>query len=156
MERYILTNTRNIGKKAQVWSLDVIVAIIIFTSGIILLFIFAINYTNQAENKLDDLLSQGRTAAELILSNEDSGILSGNIINQTKLESLYNSDYEILRSKFGVKNNFYFTFDGLEINGSFKEYGGKVNSTSIKSLIKIERLSIYKNKPIKFDLYIWE
>ncbi|MEM3074452.1 MAG: hypothetical protein QW727_00720 [Candidatus Pacearchaeota archaeon] len=155
MVKFILINKGN-KKKAQAWSLDIIIAMIIFTSGIIMLFIFTINYANQAGNQLDDLLNQGRTASELILNNDESGILSDNIINQTKLENFYNSNYELLKRRLGVKDDFYFTIDNLEINGTQKEYIGRINSTKIENLIKIERISVYKNKLIKFNLYVWK
>ena len=142
-------------KKAQVWSLDLIVACIIFLIGILILYIYAINYTPETKNRLDELFYEGNLASKLILSENDYGILSENKINQTKLDDFYNADYQTKRKQLGLSNNFYFTFDGLEINEIPENYVGMINPSGVENLIKITRLSIYKNKPIKFQLFVW-
>ncbi len=149
MEQFILT------KKAQVWSLDLIIASIIFSIGIIILYIYAINYSPETKNQLNELLYEGNLASKLILSDSDIGILSDNKINQDKLNNFSNFDYQTKKNQIGLINNFYFTFEGLEINGNLTSYVGMINTPEVKNLIKITRLSIYKNKPIKFQLFVW-
>ena len=71
-------------KKAQIWSIDLVAACVIFIIGIIVLYIYSINYLNQAQDSLDNLLHDGNVAAELLLREEYPGILTDNKINQTK------------------------------------------------------------------------
>ena len=57
-------------KSGQAWSMDVIVALIIFTAGISILFFYAINLNNQSQINIDDLNYQGNFASEFILSED--------------------------------------------------------------------------------------
>jgi|SRR3989344_3898176 len=151
MEQSILTNTEN--KKAQAWSFDVIIAITIFMVGIIILYLYALNYTDQSNKKLDDLLYQANTASELILKDEEIGIVSNGEINQTKLEDFYYKNYDSKKNQLGIKDNFYFNFSGMSVDGSSIEYVGKKDSS--EDLVQVTRFTIYSKKPIKFYVYVW-
>ncbi|MBS3085589.1 hypothetical protein J4225_02790 [Candidatus Pacearchaeota archaeon] len=142
-------------KKAQAWSLDVVVAIVIFMAGVIILYVYAINYVNQGGQQLDDLLYQGNTAAELLLGDDELGLVSNGKINQDKLNDFYASDYKLKKMRLGVKDDFYFILQNLEVNGTLVGYAGLMNSTAVKNSIKVSRFSVYKNKPIKFQIYVW-
>ena len=142
-------------KKAQAWSLDVVVAIVIFMAGVIILYVYAINYVNQGGQQLDDLLYQGNTAAELLLGDDELGLVSNGKINQDKLNDFYASDYKLKKMRLGVKDDFYFILPNLEVNGTLVGYAGLMNSTAVKNSIKVSRFSVYKNKPIKFQIYVW-
>ena len=61
-------------KRAQAWSLDLVIASIIFIIGIIVLYVYAINYSSQAKDQLDELFYEGNLASELILSEKEQGI----------------------------------------------------------------------------------
>jgi hypothetical protein len=153
MEQFTLIKPK--AKKAQAWSLDLIVASVIFTAGIIILYVYAINYSSQTKNQLDGLFYEGNSASQLILSENDAGILSAGKINQTKLDEFYNYDYQTKKNKLGITNDFYFTFTGLEINGVPEDYVGKINNTAIENLIQVTRITLYENKPTKFQIFIW-
>ena len=142
-------------KKGQVWSLDLIIAAVIFLIGIIILYNYAINYSTQSKNNLDELLYEGNLASELILSEEDFGILSKGIVNQTKLDAFDALSDSGKKSVLGVEYNFYFTMDQLEIDRITRDYVGIINSSQVDNLVKITRLTVYKNKPVKFQLYAW-
>jgi hypothetical protein len=142
-------------KKAQVWSLDLLIAGIIFLIGVVILYNYAINYSSQSNSNLDELFYEGNLASDLILSGEDMGILSNNAINQSKLDAFYNLDDSTKKSNLGIKSNFYFTLENLEIEGTPTAYVGIMNSSQVDNLIQITRLTIYKNKPIKFQLFVW-
>ncbi len=143
-------------KRSQVWSLDIIVAAIIFLIGIIVLYFYAINYSSQAKVELDELFYDGKIASDLLLSEEDFGILINSKINQSKLNGFDALSDQDKRGVLGVSHNFYFTFDNLEINGNPTEYVGIINTTQTENLIQVTRLTIYKNKPIKFQLFVWD
>jgi hypothetical protein len=150
MDKCILTN-----KKAQGWGLDLSAAIVIFISGVLILYVYAINYTNQSQEILNEMKYEGSLASELILSEDSFGILSDGKVNQTKLED-FNSNYNLRKGIFGIKNDFYFTMEGLTLNGNPADYVGLINSTAVEQLIQTTRVTIYKNKPVKFEIYVWE
>jgi len=141
--------------KAQIWSLDLIIACVIFLMGIIIIYIYAINYTSQANDILGSMFYEGNLASEIILSPEFPGILSDNKINQAKLDEFAAEDYSAKKGQLNLIYDFYFTVNNLEINSTPANYAGKINSTEITDRIKITRLTIYKNKPTKFELYVW-
>jgi len=143
-------------KKGQAWSIDIMISILIFFAGVSILFFYSINYNDQANSSLADLFNQGNTASNLLLSNEELGLLSNSIINQTLLNNFYNSNYSNRKTGLGIRDNFYFTLDNLEVDNISVDYVGNINTTIARNLIKIERIVTYKNKPSKFDLYIWK
>ena len=71
---YILIKNKN--KGGQAWSLDIVIASIIFIIGIISLYVYAINYSSQTKNQLDEFFYEGELASKLILSEKETGILS--------------------------------------------------------------------------------
>lgn len=142
-------------KRAQVWSLDLMIAGIIFLIGIVVLYNYAINYSAQSKNNLDELFYEGNLASELILSEESFGILSNGVINQTKLDAFDNLSNSAKKELLGMKYNFYFTIDNLEINGTLRDYVGIINSSQIDNLIQITRITVYKNNPTKLQLFTW-
>ncbi len=155
MEKYYLIKNLYKNKKAQAWGLDLVIASVIFLIGIIILYVYAINYSSQTKNSLDEMLYDGNLASGLILSENDFGILSNGKVNQTKLDDFYNSDYQTKKNQIGLKYDFYFVMDDLEVNGNPLNYIGKSNISEIENLIQVTRLTIYKNKPIKFDIFVW-
>jgi len=150
MVKYSLTN-----KKAQAWSMDAIVALTIFFSGVSVLFLYAINVNEDVNTSLEELLVQGNIASELILSDGSQGIFTDNKINQTKLDLLASSNYDSKRSNLGVIDQFYFTLDNLEYGNSSQPFVGNRNSSEVNNIIRIERIAVYKNKLSKFDMFIW-
>ncbi len=156
MERYILMHKNKSEKKAQVWSLDLLVSVSIFIVGIVILFFYAINFTNQTKNNLDNLYNQGYTASEILLSEDEGSIVSNGIINQTKLDEFFSKEYEEMRRSLGMTDNFYFTLDDLQINGEDEDYIGLQSGPETKNLVKINRIVAYRNKPSKLQMYIWK
>ena len=141
-------------KKSQVWSLDAIAAMVIFFAGVVILYLYAINFSSQS-NELDSLIYQANTASSIILSDDQTyGILTDGKIDKDKLNDFYNLDYQSVRSGLSIKDNFYFVIDGLEINGESKDYIGLMNIEA-KSNVQTTRFVIYKNKIVKFQIYVW-
>jgi len=166
MEKYILMNH----KKSQVWGFDIVIAITIFLVGVIAAYLYAINFLNESEQTLDSLFSEGNFVSSLILSSgtpndwvnsevEIPGILSEGKINQTKLDKFYEltenpEGYKNIKNLLATKYNFYFNFTGIEASGS--QINGVGNySQNPENIVKIERLTVYKNKPVKFIIYMW-
>lgn len=141
--------------KAQVWGIDIFIAIIIFIIGIIILYVYSINYVNQANDNIQELLYQGNNAADILLGPGGNGIISNNSIDQAKLDEYYLLDYEEQKINLGLVDDYYFVFEEMEANGESKDYIGLLNSSSTQVFIKINRIALYKNKVVKFELYLW-
>ena len=88
-------------KQAQAWGADLMIALVIFSIGIFVFFLYSINAPTEAEESIDNLFYEGKIIASSILSEghpEDwtfgnvvtIGILSQGKINETKLERFYN------------------------------------------------------------------
>ncbi|MEM0465879.1 MAG: hypothetical protein QXW97_04245 [Candidatus Pacearchaeota archaeon] len=162
--------------KAQAWGMDIIIAIIIFSIGILIFFIYSANHSLESKEKLDLLSSDGNFIMKNILSegypsnwNQTNvikiGIINNNKIDEEKLEKFYNlcqTDYNKTKLLFNTKYDYLFYFQNMEINSNKIEGIGKpgINISLISDkatdLIKITRLTIYKDKPITVYLYIWE
>ncbi|MCK5612408.1 hypothetical protein KAR91_61620 [Candidatus Pacearchaeota archaeon] len=150
MKQYILTN-----KKAQVWSLDLLVAFMIFTAGIIIVYFFAINYIQGSPVILRELFFEGELASSTLMSDEATGILSSGKINQTKLDEFDALTDQQKKIRLGVSNSFYFTIPDLEIAGVSKSAVGILNTTSTNNQVQTSRIVIYQNKPVKLSLISW-
>jgi len=166
MVKYISMN-----KKAQGWGLDLTVASVIFLIGIFFLYTYAVNFGGGSESILSSLNSQGKTGSSLILSEgspenweglnntETPGITINNKINQTKLNRFYNitdtrEEYQRTKNRLNIIDEFYFNFSGMEVEGDEINGIGK-KPENYDNLVRTERITVYKNKVTKFNLYIW-
>jgi len=157
-------------KKAQAWGIDLAVALMIFTFGILIFFFYAVNRPGEARENLDSLFYDGNLIADSVMSkgappNWDSsnvvtiGILSDEKINETKLELFYNlsvQDYNTTKQLFNTRFDYYFA---LSENMSFPS--GEVEGLGMPpvnedNLIKITRFTVYKDKPTTAYFYVWE
>lgn len=162
-------------KKAQGWGMDLMIALSIFLLGIVVFYIYSLNNPNEAKENIENLFYDGESLTNLLLSegypnawNSSNvakiGILSGDKINDTKLERFYDlsqTEYEKTKALFNTRYDYYFFLDeDMIINSASVEGIGKpgVTKTTInaKNLIKVTRIIVYKNKPISAYLYIWE
>lgn len=150
MQQYILTN-----KKAQIWSLDLLVAFIIFTIGIITIYFFAINYIQGSPTELKELFFEGEFASSTLLSDENTGILVDGKINQAKLDAFDALSDQEKKARLGLSNNFYFTIPGLKIGGIEVATVGILNTTEIENQVQTIRITIYENKPVKMSVISW-
>ena len=141
-------------RKGQVWGLDLFIAVVIFLAGIMILYLYSINYLSQSDGGLENLFYEGNLASELILSENDFGILTDSRVNQSKLNE-FALNYDTRKKDIGVLHNFYFKMEGLEVSGNSTSYVGKMNTLAIENVIQITRIAIYKNTPTKFQLYVW-
>lgn len=116
-------------KQAQVWSLDITVALVIFLSAMIMFYVYTINLSQDTESKSDEMRTDLEFFSSNILSEGSPkgwnttnvfipGISSHYEINQTNLNFLYNltysgypASYERVMSLLGTRFNFYFYFN---------------------------------------------
>ena len=112
-------------KRSQTWGLDVIIAVYLFSIGIVVFLIYSMNYSAEAVNALDKLHYDGDSIMRSLLSdgspadwNESNvvtiGITTNNKINITKLERFYTltqTNYNKTKLIFNTKYNYYFFLD---------------------------------------------
>ncbi|MBI2047116.1 hypothetical protein HYT26_03065 [Candidatus Pacearchaeota archaeon] len=178
MGRCILIKMLIKNKKSQVWGLDLIIASIIFMAGIIVFYLYAINFSTEAEESLDTLFNDGNFISNVLLSEgvpagwsgsnvSSPGLVSQSKINETKLEGFYSlvgSDYQKSKRMLNTKFDFYVYFtEKMSINSSIIDGIGKsgvnrtniLESESLQNIVKIERFTIYNNKPTQLNVYVW-
>ena len=96
-------------KKSQAWSIDIMLAIVIFITTIVLFFVFL----NPAqESSVDELQNEASIVLkELETDDPDLGIIDGTIVNETKLQELLGKDYQDIKKKLRIKNDFCIYFE---------------------------------------------
>jgi len=164
-------------KKSQAWGIDLMVAVAIFSLGIIIFFIYSLNNYNESEEKIEELFYDGKIIADSILSeghpeNWDRfnviqiGLTTDNKLDDSKLDEFHNmmenGDYEKTRRLFNTKYDYYFFLEenmtlhggAVSVDGLGKP-GVDKNNITTENLIKITRFSVYDNKPVSVYFYVW-
>jgi hypothetical protein len=159
-------------KKAQAWGIDLTIAVIIFTVGLVFFYFHSLNQPGQGEQIVKSLTDDGKIIITSILSEGRPenwfpgdvvkiGILTDNKIDETKLNRFHilastPAGYAHTRNLFNTKYDYYFFLDKnmTIIGGSIEGIGEK--PVSYDNLVKITRLTIYEDKPITAYLYMWE
>jgi hypothetical protein len=158
-----------IKKRGQAWGIDLAVALMIFTFGILIFFFYTVNRTSQAGEILDLMYYEGNVVADSLLSegspkNWNSskvntiGVLSDGKINETKLEYFYNlssEDYNMTLYLFNTRFDYYFFLsENLSLSSGEVQGIGEAPYDE-DNLVQITRFTIYKNKPVTAYLHVW-
>lgn len=164
-------------KRAQIWGIDLMSGMVLFIVGVVILFIYSLNQSDEVQDNLELLFYEGKIVADNLLSsgypsNWDTGnvitmgISDNNKINETKLEKLYkmiyiDNNYTITKNLLNTQYDYYFflnqnmTINSTEVEG-IGNPGVTINNINAKNLIKITRFTIYKNKTTPLYIYIWQ
>ena len=119
-------------KKAQTWSIDVMIAVGIFIV-VIISFFYIINQSKTT--KTEELTTEGETIPDILISSEPGENISAvveNIVDQEKLDELAGKSYEDLKKELGVKGDFYIHFEDEEGNIIYIDDEGRVGIGSDK------------------------
>jgi len=91
----------------QSWSLDIILAFVIF---VLIIGIFYTMLNTNADNKTEHLQLEANAVANNLDSstglNSSLSIMQKGSIDKNKLEDLYNSTYPQLKNQFGIRGEF--------------------------------------------------
>ncbi|MBU1205246.1 MAG: hypothetical protein KKA61_00115 [Nanoarchaeota archaeon] len=104
-------------KRAQTWSLDVMVAVGIFIV-VVILFFYIINQGSKT-SKTEELTAEGETVTDIMTSSgpeENISVVVENIVEQGKVEELANKSYDELKQELGIKGDFYIHFEDEDGN----------------------------------------
>lgn len=164
-------------KKAQIWILDVFFALLIFVAVLEIFYHSELNLSDRDEQTFDDIMFESRLVSDSLLSRgyplswtvqnvTEIGITDNYRINLTKLDSLRSMNYNTTKSRLRTKYDYYFFFDGPDgiLRVDSREGVGKtgINSTNIiavekpHNLVTSQRFVIFKSKPAKLVLYLWD
>lgn len=140
---------RKLNKRAQVWSLDLVIASIIFFIGIVVLFLYALNYMSETKVSLNELFYEGNLLGNLILSDDSFGILSEDEVNNSKLNDKYGT-YEKCqdrKTEMSLKYDFYFNLNDT----SYCDVPGNPENR-----IKITRITNFGGSVSKFEIFVYD
>ena len=169
-------------KKAQVWSLDLIIAAIIFAVGLIVVYIFTLNLPGQAEEKLNSLIYEGNLIASALLteggptnwdeladSNPDAIILPGlirgdkidydkinNFSNLTHWNSPLNLHYPDKKYPEKMKNKLSTIYDFCISLTGYPITICTANPVNQNNVISVTRFTVYQNKPSTLTIQVWD
>lgn len=91
-------------KRGQGWSLDAIVAVIIFVVLIIVVLWFMTFAVKN--NRLEALKSEGESIPEILEGDEPFGFIVGKRIDKERLAEFSKLPYEEIRKQLGIKADF--------------------------------------------------
>jgi len=164
-----------IPKRAQVWGMDLVVAVAIFSVSLTIFYFYALNGTSEGIETIELLSYEGRQISSSLLSEGypeqwnqgnviEIGLTTSGKLNETKLEAFYEmtqSDYNQTKSLLKTTYDFYFflernlTLGNVTVRGIGKSGFDPLNY-EVSDLVSIRRIVIYQNRPTEAYLYIWK
>jgi hypothetical protein len=156
-------------KKAQAWGFDLMIAMVIFLIGLMVFFVYSINYSNTGIETFENLIRDGNFIAENLLSEgypinwnasnvQTMGIMSGGRIDPIKLERFYNfsiQDYQ--KTKMVLNTNYDYLFlieGGINLTNSVIPGIGDYEIENASDLVRINRFAVYNNKLVNVYIYV--
>ena len=107
--------------RAQAFSMDIMIAIVIFIGAIFLAYSFI---TSNQDNKGTELKEEAFIVLESLASEvPDIGILDGNEVNQAKLEALLGMEYSDIKERIRIENEFCLFLEDENGNVIYIESG---------------------------------
>jgi hypothetical protein len=115
-----------IKKKAQSWSIDITLAVIVFVSAFLL---FYATIGGDSSSRIAQLKDEALTIIEQLVSDESPlDVATVNEINESRLIELKNLTYEELKRRFRVEGDFCIYLEDSDgyfilINNSYRGIG---------------------------------
>lgn len=170
---FILTH-----KKAQVWSLDFIVAIVIFITSFLVLYNYILDLQAPKDATLKPLEIDSRLITTNLLSSGSPknwtttgvtviGIVNNGYLNVDKLKNFSALTYQDSKALLKTRYDFYLFFEDkttspINISGVVGIGKASVNSTNLNQVVnplkiyQTTRLVVYNNQIVRMVLYIWQ
>ena len=167
--------------KAQVWSLDIVIAIVIFSAGLIIFYTYGSNLTKTDEDQLSYMLQDAKTISSFLVSSgypdnwtsQDVvtiGLTNSNfLINDSKVQKfsqLATTNYSITKKILSTRSDYFIYFENnngttISLNGIKGMGKSGVNQTNIyesenpEQVISIYRFAIYNKQIIRIGVLVW-
>lgn len=97
------------GIKSQAWSIEVMIAVVIFMGVIFLFFSLLSSGPGTKEKELEE--DAARVISDIYSDDPVIGILDGNRINSTKLEDILGMNYSDIKGQLKLRNDFCLYFE---------------------------------------------
>lgn len=99
--------------KAQIWSIDLFIAVIIFLLGIGIFYYFI---GHSSADKQSQLRIESQIAANKLTGEDNSSLINNSQIDQNKVEDLAGKSYEDIKKDLGLKDDFCIIFKDQDGN----------------------------------------
>lgn len=100
--------------KAQAWSMDIALAVVIF---IIAFFVLYNIVSARTTSRIANLQQEAeRVSKEATSENSSLSVLNGEVLNETRVLTLSKQDYDELKKKIRIQNEFCIYFEDKEGN----------------------------------------
>ena len=115
-----------INTKAQSWSVDIMLAAVIFMSSF---FIFYALFSENSNTKVSNLRDDASTVIKQVSTADNSlRIINSNEVNVSKIQELKNLSYDELKRRLRIEGDFCIYFEDEKgnivlINNSYKGVG---------------------------------
>ncbi len=162
MEKFICQKL--IDMKAQAWTVDFIIAMLIFSIAITLLITFSISgrtdygMIDNINEFSSHIMSDGYPTNWNKTNVVYPGILSNGILNETKMINMKDLNESFVSSSYRLSSKFYVNVTNL--NGSILDIGGPVeigsNPSHASEIIKEKRFSSFNGAPVIVNLIVWK
>lgn len=164
-------------KKAQIWSLDMIIAVVMFTLALFAVYEYLINAENKKIGDINELTRDSQIVSDLLLSTgnpeswtvddvKEIGITSNNRIDIDKWERFSQIEYYKTKRIFNTKYDYYVYFvnqensvvsiNGIQGVGNPGVTPANIDSIETNRIVRVDRLVIYESRIVKMVLLVWE
>ena len=171
-----MTLSISIKTKSQIWSLDVIIAIIIFLGALMFFYTQGLISLDAVENDISGLLLDGKIISSYLVSTgypenwieEDVtliGLTNGSLELDTRKVEVFSTiaddDYQLSRKLLSTSHDYFLFFQDknnqtLQIVPGVDWIGKDYAEADPADLIRVVRLVNYDSDIIKMVLYVWE
>ncbi len=159
-------------KKGQVFTIDFLLALLIFIATIIMSLKLVLNTANDDDYQIlqlearaisDNLMTEGLptdwNSTNVLLP----GILTDKKLSISKLQSLKELGYNNVSGLLNARKNFYFYFANSSsiLNITFCGFGA-INETcsppeiNSKNIVRLDRIVLHEQKAVKMVMLVWE
>lgn len=87
----------------QVWSIDLIIAVVIFLLAISIFYFFTNSRISNNQSKLE---IESRIVADKLTGDENVSVMNGTVIDEERLTQLAQLSYDDLKQKLGIRGDF--------------------------------------------------
>jgi len=117
--------------RAQAWSMDITLAVIIFIASFFVIYAIATNRTSTSTEELTQ--EAERISKEAASENSSLSIVESNQLDQIKVEDLIGQDYEEIKKKLRIENEFCIYIEDKDGNLIYLNQSETENITGIGS-----------------------
>ncbi len=160
--------------KAQVWSLDIIIAMIVFVAALILFYQQSINLLDERVQQREDILLDAQIISSYLVSSgypQNWTVSNVTIIGLTdgkmrlqeskvlQFQSLITTNYSVSKKLLSTNHHYLITFEDKNNNSvsvsGITQLGNNYTAAKPQQLIKVVRFVNYNSSIIRMGVTVW-